>query len=37
MEDWNDDLDKMESFVLEGKHFARLPEDELGWLFLHLI
>lgn len=30
-EDWNDyDLDAMESFVLEGKKFVRLPEEELG-------
>uniref|UniRef100_A0A336MYS3 CSON003193 protein n=1 Tax=Culicoides sonorensis TaxID=179676 RepID=A0A336MYS3_CULSO len=29
-EDWNYDLDAMESFVLEGKKFVRLPEDELG-------
>ena len=28
--DWNDDLDGMESFVLEGKKFVRLPEEELG-------
>lgn len=30
MEDWNDDLEAMESFVLEGKKFVRLPEEELG-------
>lgn len=29
-EDWNYDLDAMESFVLEGKKFVRLPEEELG-------
>ncbi|XP_035825487.1 protein flightless-1 homolog isoform X3 [Aplysia californica] len=28
--DWNEDLDGMESFVLEGKKFVRLPDDELG-------
>ncbi|ESO93458.1 hypothetical protein LOTGIDRAFT_145300, partial [Lottia gigantea] len=28
--DWNEDLDGMESFVLEGKKFVRLPEEELG-------
>lgn len=30
MEDWNYDLDAMEAFVLEGKKFIRLPEEELG-------
>ncbi len=30
MEDWNEDLEAMESFVLEGKKFVRLPENELG-------
>lgn len=33
MDDWNDDLDGMEAFVLEGtvnKKFVRLPEEELG-------
>lgn len=29
-EDWNYDLDAMEAFVLEGKKFIRLPEEELG-------
>ncbi|XP_036332227.1 protein flightless-1-like, partial [Rhagoletis pomonella] len=29
-EDWNYDLEAMEAFVLEGKKFVRLPEDELG-------
>lgn len=33
MQDWNDDLDQMESFVLEGKKFVRLPEDELGQFY----
>ena len=30
MEEWNDDLERMEAFVLEGKKFVRLPENELG-------
>lgn len=30
MLDWNEDLDGMEAFVLEGKKFVRLPDDELG-------
>lgn len=30
MEEWNEDLEAMESFVLEGKKFVRLPEEELG-------
>lgn len=29
MADWNDDLEVMESFVLEGKRFIRLPEEEV--------
>uniref|UniRef100_A0A7M4FCI6 FLII actin remodeling protein n=1 Tax=Crocodylus porosus TaxID=8502 RepID=A0A7M4FCI6_CROPO len=28
--EWNEDLDGMEGFVLEGKKFARLPEEEFG-------
>ena len=32
MGDWNDDLEAMESFVLEGKRFVRLPEEEVGLL-----
>ncbi|XP_029432030.1 protein flightless-1 homolog isoform X2 [Rhinatrema bivittatum] len=32
MEEWNEDLDGMEGFVLEGKKFARLPEEEFGHL-----
>ena len=32
MQEWNDDLDVMESFVLEGKKFVRLPEEEIGWM-----
>ena len=30
MEEWNDDLDGMEGFVLEGKKFVRLPDNETG-------
>lgn len=30
MEEWNEDLDGMECFVLEGKKFTRLPEEEIG-------
>ena len=30
MEEWNEDLDGMEAFVLEGRKFARLPENEIG-------
>ena len=29
-EEWNEDLEKMEAFVLEGKKFVKLPEDEKG-------
>ena len=32
MQEWNEDLDGMESFVLEGKKFVRLPEEEIGGL-----
>ena len=32
MQEWNEDLDGMESFVLEGKKFVRLPEEEIGEL-----
>ncbi|XP_055380330.1 protein flightless-1 [Condylostylus longicornis] len=32
-EDWNYDLEAMESFVLEGKKFVRLPEEELGHFY----
>ncbi|XP_060063340.1 protein flightless-1 homolog [Ylistrum balloti] len=28
--EWNEDLDGMEAFVLEGKKFVRLPDEELG-------
>lgn len=30
MDEWNDDLDSMDAFVLEGKKFVKLPENELG-------
>ncbi|XP_013412224.1 protein flightless-1 homolog isoform X3 [Lingula anatina] len=33
MEEWNEDLDGMESFVLEGKKFVRLPDEELGHFY----
>ncbi|KAK7794573.1 hypothetical protein R5R35_003590 [Gryllus longicercus] len=33
MEEWNEDLEAMESFVLEGKKFVRLPEEELGHFY----
>lgn len=33
MEEWNEDLEAMESFVLEGKKFVRLPEEEIGKVF----
>lgn len=29
-EEWNEDLEKMEAFVLEGKKFVKLPEAERG-------
>ncbi|CAG9834779.1 unnamed protein product [Diabrotica balteata] len=33
MEEWNEDLEAMEAFVLEGKKFIRLPEEELGTFY----
>jgi len=33
MQEWNEDLDGIESFVLEGKKFVRLPEEENGQFF----
>ncbi|KAI0215974.1 Flightless-1-like protein [Lamellibrachia satsuma] len=33
MQEWNEDLDGMESFVLEGKKFVRLPEEEIGHFY----
>lgn len=32
-EDWNYDLEAMESFVLENKKFVRLPDEELGHFY----
>ena len=29
-EEWNEDLEKMEAFVFEGKKFVKLPEEEKG-------
>jgi len=29
-EEWNEDLEKMEAFVLEGKKFVKLPDNERG-------
>ena len=34
VEEWNEDLDGMECFVLEGRKFVRLPEEEIGELFI---
>lgn len=33
MEEWNEDLDKMEAFVLENKKFAKLPDKEIGHFY----
>jgi len=33
MQEWNEDLDGMENFVLEGKKFVRLPEEEIGHFY----
>ncbi|XP_046856352.1 protein flightless-1 homolog isoform X2 [Xenia sp. Carnegie-2017] len=33
VEEWNEDLDGMECFVLEGKKFTRLPEEEIGHFY----
>ncbi|RWS26348.1 hypothetical protein B4U80_01102 [Leptotrombidium deliense] len=33
MAEWNEDLEAMEAFVLEGKKFVRLPEDEIGHFY----
>lgn len=32
-DDWNEDLEAMEAFVLEGKKFVRLQEEEHGILY----
>ena len=29
-QEWNDDLEMMDAYVLEGKKFVKLPEDEWG-------
>ena len=29
-EEWNEELDRIESFVLEGNKFIRLPDEEFG-------
>lgn len=36
MEEWNEDLEAMESFVLEGKKFVRLPEEEIGNIYISI-
>jgi len=36
VEEWNEDLDGMECFVLEGRKFVRLPEEEIGIIILLL-
>lgn len=33
MDEWNEDLEGMEAFVLEGKKFVRLPEEEIGHFY----
>ncbi|XP_065347156.1 protein flightless-1 [Cloeon dipterum] len=33
MEEWNEDLEAMEPFVLEGRKFVRLPDEELGHFY----
>lgn len=33
MDEWNEDLEVMEKFVLEGKKFVRLPENEFGHFY----
>lgn len=32
-EEWNEDLISMEAFVLEGKKFTKLPNEEMGHFF----
>ncbi|CAG2114739.1 unnamed protein product, partial [Medioppia subpectinata] len=32
-EEWNEDLEAMEAFVLEGKKFVKLPEQEFGHFY----
>lgn len=33
MDEWNDDLQVMEPFVLEGKKFVKLPESDVGHFY----
>lgn len=33
MEEWNEDLEAMECFVLEGRKFIKLPEEEKGHFY----
>jgi len=33
MDEWTEDLEQMETFVLEGKKFVRLPEEEFGHFY----
>lgn len=33
MNEWSDDLEVMEAFVLEKRKFVRLPEEELGHFY----
>ncbi|XP_061411442.1 protein flightless-1 homolog [Lethenteron reissneri] len=35
MDEWNEDLEGMESFVLEGRKFVRLPDEEFGHFHTH--
>lgn len=37
MHEWNEDLDGMESFVLEGKKFVRLPDEETGNFLFYFV
>ena len=34
-EEWNEDLEAMECFILEGRKFVRLPEEEVGHFYSH--
>ncbi|CAG5045121.1 unnamed protein product [Parnassius apollo] len=34
-DEWNEDMEAMEAFVLEGRHFVRLPDHELGVFYSH--
>lgn len=33
IDEWNEDLEQMETFVLEGKKFVRLPDAEFGQFY----